>query len=146
VLSELDGDRLPAPAGEPIAPVESKPEELRGGDVFRLIHVYADGGDLKLVSKFLSYENGRFVVRWVRMPKSALPGRPKLGDHFRLHAGKFVPVRWTPHRALAYRRLLRLRRRYAGRPAPQTPHERDAAIRERFEAMAAAGLLRKRAR
>ena len=145
-LSQLNGDALPPPAGQPVSPVEVRREDLRDGDVLRIIYFYADGTDAKLVSKLVSYEDSRFVVRWCRVPKALLPGTARLRDHVRVKGGTLVPFRWTPHKSEAYRGLRRIKTRLAGRPAPRTPLEREAALDELFVAMKAAGLFRRRVR
>jgi hypothetical protein len=145
-LTQLNGDTIPAPAGQPMVPVEVGREALQNGDVLRVIHFYADGTDAKLVSKLLSYEDGRFVVRWCRVPRNALPPAAQLRDHVRVKDGAFVAFRWTPHKGDAYRRLLQIKKRFAGRPAPRTPLEREAALGERLAAMKTSGLFRKRVR
>lgn len=106
-LTDLDGDVVPRPRGEPVVTEEFRAEDLRRGDVLRVVSAYADGTTMKLVSTLRAYEGGRFIVRWARCARADLPDGTKVGAHVRATAAGLVRTGWGAGRARAYRRLLR---------------------------------------
>ena len=103
---------------------------LRTGDLLALTEFYANNRDAKLVSKLLDYDGSRYVVRWVRLPKTSLPDGAVIGDHFLKTPAGYRKVEMTPGKLNSYKRLLRSRRSQPPRPTPTTLAERYLRVAE----------------
>jgi hypothetical protein len=142
-LAELEGDVLPVLNGQNIAAVEVPRGELRENDVLRLILLYANGTEAKLVSKLLEYREGEYRVRWARVPLAELPEAPVRREHYRLRNGRFVRIHMDGRKLDAYRRLLEVKRQAGQTPRLADPVQFDQALAERVRALKEAGLLRR---
>jgi hypothetical protein len=125
-LSELRGDRMPPMQGQNVTSHEVPLASLQPQELVVLTEFYANGTDAKIVSKLLEFDGTRFVARWVRLRKSALPDGSSLGDHFIVRPGGFHKVKMNATKLDAYKRYLAARRRRAGQLPGQTPAERYA--------------------
>ena len=131
-LSELEGNRLPPMAGQPIA-IEELPE-LRARDVLKVREL--EGDDAVLLSKFRAYSAGSFLVGRARVPASSLPADAKAGDVVVVdEAGQLRPLQRDA------RAVHRVKERVIGlRQAGPTPgasaskEERQAFMRRVLEA------------
>jgi hypothetical protein len=123
-LSELTGAVMPAPVNANVTSGEVDVATLKSGDLLTLTEFYANGIDAKLVSKLLDYDGSRLVVRWVRLPKSALPGSAAVGDHFFRTTAGFRKVTMSPRKLAAYKKLLQVRRSQPARAPATTMEER----------------------
>ncbi len=128
-LCEWEGDRLPPISHEPMTTrAMGGPDTLREGDVLVLHRYYAGGDDAQLASKFLQYDEGRFVTLNWRVPVGRLPQAHALKQVFRYRNGNFKRLDLSPS---SLRHLLALRRarntRARGAP-PSTPMEVDVTI------------------
>ncbi len=135
-LSEYDGDMLPELAADSFATEARGAGELRDGDLLVLRSVYADGTTAQLTSKFLDWEDGRFIAISFRVPVAGLPAGSALHDHFILRAGAFTKVRMHATRLEIFKAMRRVQKRLSGRPRPQTAMEHDAALREYVQLLA----------
>jgi hypothetical protein len=143
-VSTLRGDALPPMAGQPIVAREIERDELEELDVLRLILLYANGTEAKLVSRLPAYENGEFVLRWLRVALSELPPDPSLREHLWYRGGRFTRMRMSPAKLRAYLEFLRHKR---ARPAAVPGTEPgQAALDARLSGLQAAGTLQKRGR
>jgi hypothetical protein len=142
-LSQLRGERLPPMAGQRILAREIERDELGDYDVLRLILLYANGREAKLVSRLLSYEGGEFVVHWVRVPLSELPHDPVLREHYWLRAGRFTRINLSPGKLRAYDELLQDRRDQSAAPGAGAEL---GTVEVRLRRMQEAGVLRSRGR
>ena len=143
-LAQVRGDELPPIAGQPIVAREIERSELDDYDVLRLILLYANGREGKLVSRLLSYEAGQFVVRWARVPLSELPPDPVLREHFWLRGGTFRRMKLSNTKLAAYLDFLTYKRSRVP-PAPDAAVD-EAAVADRMTAMQSAGLFGRRRR
>ncbi|MFN3436061.1 MAG: DUF4332 domain-containing protein [Acidovorax sp.] len=138
-LSEWAGDTLPVPCGQPVRERMGRVSDLREGDLLRLNAVYANGSDVKLVSRFKTFEAGVFWVHVYRVSASHLPARSPLRQHFRWRGGSFAPVDVDLdafHRESLRRRMLR---HFASQPLPATAAGRKKALEARLEHLAKTG-------
>ena len=133
-LSELDGDELPPMDGRPIREDQVRQEDLQEGDLFFLQSFY-ESGDVKLASRLLRFEGDRFLVTTARIPRAALPGTPRIGDHFAVRAGVFQPKDVDPQTMWFYKLSRRMKKAFAGRPTPSTPLEIEADLQARLDWM-----------
>jgi hypothetical protein len=117
-LSELEGDVLPVPKGEPFKTVEMDSGSLRPRDVLKVYKLFERTSDVGLVSYFKSYEGGRFIAHTVRVPRSGLTQNVKLGDQFQVTDDGLEAVELGPSKLRRYKLRMRLRKRMAGRPVP----------------------------
>ncbi|MEK6325517.1 MAG: DUF4332 domain-containing protein [Acidobacteriota bacterium] len=129
-FSELEGDALPVPTGQPLRSVDMNPGSLRPRDVLKVHKLYQRAPDAGLVSYFKSYEAGEFIVHTVRVPLSELTQNVQLGDQFQVSDGSLRKVDLGPTKLHRYKMRLRLRKRLAGRPAPTEIDELNALIQE----------------
>ena len=128
-LCEWEGDRLPPLSHQPVTTrAMGGPDALREGDVLLLHRYYASGDDAQLTSKFLQYDDGRFITLNWRVPLSMLPVDHGLKQVYRFRGGAFRRIRLSPS---FLQNLLALRRarstRVSGAP-PATPMEVDVAV------------------
>jgi len=121
-LSELDGDLLPVPKGQPLKSVELDAPGLRPLDVLKVYKLYERTPDAGLVSYFKSYEAGRFIVHTLKVPRSQLAD-VQLGDQFRVTDGALAKVELGPNELRRYKLRLRLRKKMAGRTVPTADSE-----------------------
>jgi uncharacterized protein DUF4332/carboxypeptidase family protein len=128
--SELAGDRLPAMQGQAVTSHEVPTSALARQDLLKATFLYADGMHVKLVSKLLDFEDGKFVVHWVKMPLADLRGTPELNDYFVVAGRGLRKVKMSARKLQQYKGFLRVRKALAGRPSPETARERQARVRE----------------
>jgi hypothetical protein len=134
-LSELNGDRVPALVGTDVTSGEVPVTSLRSGDLLMLTEFYANGTDVKLVSKLLAFDGTRFVVHWVRLPKTNLPDGAAEGDYFLRSGTRFRKVKMTAKKLNDYKKLLQARRSRPVRPRGTTQEERYLRAAETFALM-----------
>ena len=124
-LSEYDGDTLPAVPEFAMSTRHADADALRERDLLVLHKLYDNGDDAQLISKYLTYEDGKFYVLTYRVPLSRLPHGAKQKDAYQYIEGQFVPIRLTPSKLAALKKLRRMKKAFAGRPRPTTPMELD---------------------
>lgn len=103
-LSELRGQRLPPIGSAPITAraVAGAPDPA---DILMAIDSYA-GGDMRLASRFLDFEAGRFVRRTYRMRQADLPIGLRPGDDIEWNGTLWALARYS---AAEIGRKIRLR-------------------------------------
>ncbi len=125
-LSEYDGDRLPALTDHAVtsryAGAAARPPHL---DLLVLHDFYADRQTAKLVSKYLSYQDGVFVVSYYRIPVSELPSGAVKGSAFLVRRGRFARISLTPAKLARLKARRRVVKAFADLPVPQTLTDRD---------------------
>src|SRR5262249_6520743 len=136
-------DTLPPMTGQTVTSHALDPNGIQENDILSLLSFYENGVDAKLVSKLLAFEDGKFVARWVRIPKTRLPDSSKKGDHFRIRNGKFEPILMDARKLRAYTKLRSLRKRHANDPKPATPIEFENVFQSRLAELRNMGLLKK---
>jgi uncharacterized protein DUF4332 len=141
VLSELDGDVLPATYRR-ARQVSMAPDALRAGDVLVVREFYSAAPDVQLVSRLKAYRDGDLLVYTVRLPVSRLPSGVQLKDQFRVVNGELVRVEMSPAQLQRLKLRLRLRKAFAGRPRPASDDERRAFVREALSFLTAHGYYR----
>jgi len=109
VLSELEGDKLPALSSAPIRTraQDGAPSPL---DILRVVELLASG-DVRVISRLFDYDGASFVVRSYRFERSDLPAVIEVGDHLHFTADRWKLVKMTPATIDRHRRWLRERRR-----------------------------------
>jgi hypothetical protein len=94
-------------------------------DLLVLHDFYADGTTAKLVSKYLRYEDGIFMVSYYRIPVSELPINATKGSTFLVRDGHFKPISLTPSKLAKLKARRRAAKTFAHLPIPQTLAQRD---------------------
>jgi hypothetical protein len=128
VLSELRGDRLPpiGTASMTTRVVQGVPDHT---DILVLLDRYANG-DGRCASRFLDFDEGRFVRRVYRIAKAQMTARAKPGTDLVARGARWVAV--PRHSAEAIERSIRARKvidGFRGAPADvQDAHARVVAI------------------
>ena len=129
VLSELDGDVLPATYRKALQ-VPLAPDALREGDVLVVGLFYSSAPDVQLVSRLKAHRDGDLLVYTVRLPLSRLPSGVQLKDQFRVVHGELVRVAISSAQLRRHKLRLRLKKALGGRPRPTSDDERRAFVRE----------------
>jgi hypothetical protein len=108
VLSELEGDTLPALSGAPIRTRarDGAPSPL---DILRVVELVASG-DVRVISRLFDYDGAGFVVRSYRFERGDLPADVHVSDHLRFKADRWQVAKMTPASIDRHRRWLRERR------------------------------------
>lgn len=127
-LSELEGDVIPVPSGQPVREKPMDPANLRPDDVLMVNSFYKSAPDVKLVSRFKSYVDGEIHVHTLRIPEAELPAGTKRGDHFLHSGGQLTPIEMSTPKLHRLKVRLRVRKALGGRPLPASGEERLAAI------------------
>jgi hypothetical protein len=127
-LSELDGDVIPTPAGQPVREMPMDPAQLRPNDILMVNSFYKSAPDVKLVSRFKSYIDGEIRVHTLRIPVAELPAGTKRGDHFRHSVGQLMPIEMSTPELQRLKVKLRVHKALGGQPLPASGEERRAAI------------------
>lgn len=133
-LCEYEGDLLPPLSPNAMTTRAMGDAPLRDGDVLVVHKEYGGGDDVKLASKFLRYESGRYYVLHWRVAKSDLPNGASAKDMFRYRDGAFhkiVKSGATPHRLRMLAALRRVRATATGSAMPSSRAEIDQAIAHR---------------
>jgi hypothetical protein len=127
-LSELDGDVIPVPAGQPVREEPMDPANIRPNDILAVNSFHESAPDVKLVSRFKSYVDGEVLVHTLRIPAAELPAGVKRDDHFQNDGGRLTPIEMNAEKLHRLKARLRVRKALAGRPLPPSGEERTEAI------------------
>jgi hypothetical protein len=133
VLSELDGDLIAMPPGQPIKEQMAPVDTLKEGDILVLLEIYANGTDGRLASLFKILEDGVVIVRNVRVPLARLEGdpAPSLRATYKFDGRRFTRVEMKPSAVTVEKVLRRLTKTFADRPPPHGPKQRAALVAEK---------------
>ncbi|MDQ2974018.1 MAG: DUF4332 domain-containing protein [Acidobacteriota bacterium] len=125
VLSELEGDKLPALSGAPVREraQDGAPSPL---DILRVVELLASG-NVRVISHLFDHDGADFLVRSYRFKRRDLPAQFEVGDHLRYKAQRWQVVKMTPATIDRYRRWLRERRQL-----PELSADSSAADVQRF--------------
>jgi len=140
-LSELNGDTLPTPTGQPFKVVPIRPSQLHEREILMVQQVPAGRGEVKLVCRLRAYERGAFIVRTVQVSKEQLPHPLAERDHVRFVRGEFRPVKVdarTMRREIALRSM-RAEFRHQTIKGNVSAANRRKAVRERLAFLARKG-------
>jgi hypothetical protein len=132
-LSELDGDTLPTPTGQPFRVEPMPPNRIPSGDLLMVQEIPVKGDGVKLVSRFKGFADGQFVVRTVTIPRDRLPPALKERDHLRFVLGEFRRARVDPTSIRKEIALRAMRKAFPGRTSVRTAAERRHAVQKRVE-------------
>jgi hypothetical protein len=124
VLSELRGDRLPPLGGAPIA-ARVEPGAPDPTDILMVIDRYANG-DARAASRFLDFEEGRFLRRVYRIPAADLPAGLQDRDDLEWTGTLWALARYSAAQIARRVRLRALYRSHPHEPATQAEAERFA--------------------
>lgn len=116
VLMEVRGDRLPPVGDAPVSAREVGRADLLERDILTVVERSADGGRVKLVSKLLIWEDGRFRVPYCWFEVADVP-TPEPGRCFVVRADGLEPITVTPARLARWVGMLRAMREAGPRPA-----------------------------
>jgi hypothetical protein len=132
-LSELAGDTLPTPTGQPFRVEPMSADRIPRGDLLMVQNIPAKGDRVKLVSRFKSFVDGQFVVRTVAVPRSRLPAELNERDHVRFDHGEFQSVRVDPPTIRKEIALRAMRTALPGRMTVRTAAQRRRAVATRVQ-------------
>jgi hypothetical protein len=138
-LSELNGDTLPTPTGQPLRVVAMAPDAIENGDILMVETIPKRKGPLTLVSRFKGFENGVFIVRTVKVEPEKLPAGVRERDHFRYASGAFKPIAVGAQTFQKAIMLRAMRRDLAEHRIGQSLSNRKHALAMRMEYLAARG-------
>ncbi len=129
-LSEFHGDQLPPLSEFSMTTEAHSKDQLRNGDIFVLHKFYSNGSEAELTSKFLDFEEGKFIVLNFKVPIAQLPANPKLKQKYHYREGEFKQIKLNAARMRYFRGLRCARKEFSGSAQPQTLIERDMAIQQ----------------
>jgi len=116
VLMEVRGDRLPPVGGAQIATRLVERDDLLEWDILTTVVRSADDDRVRLVSKLLVWEDGRFWLPYAWFPASEVPD-PEPGACYVVRGQRVEAIRMNPARLTRWIGMLRVRREVGPRPS-----------------------------
>jgi hypothetical protein len=130
LLSEYDGDVLPALSEHGMTSETREGVPLRERDVLMLRRFHENGTTVQVTSKFLDFRDGSFVAVSFRVERALLPASAAVRQHFIVRSGRLERIPMNATRLDFHKAMRRARAAMAGRAPPQTIAERDARMHE----------------
>lgn len=137
VLMEVRGDRLPPVGDSQVSTKSVELVDLLEWDLLTVAERSADGERIKLVSKLLVWENGRFWVPYTWVPASELVSS-KPGDCYVVRAEGVAPISLDARRVGSWIAMLRAMPELGARPS--APEELDMWVARVVEELGGSGL------
>jgi hypothetical protein len=139
VLSELNGDTLPTPTGQPFRVLPMAKSGVESGDVLMVQNIPKGRAPVTMVSRFKSFEGGQFIVRTVKIPRDELPTKLKERDHFQLVLGKLKPAHVDAEAMRKMIILRMMRREFAEQRIGRSKSNHRRALTQRISALTRKG-------
>jgi hypothetical protein len=140
VLMEVRGDRLPPVGDSQISSREVQRADLLERDILTVVERSADGERVKLVSKLLICEDGRFLVPFCWFPVSDV-ATSEPGSCFVVRPERLEPISITPLRLGRWIGMLRALRQVG--PRPTDPEQLDPWLSDVSDSLRALGMGRR---
>jgi Domain of unknown function (DUF4332) len=116
VLMEVRGDRLPPVGGSRIATRLVDIDDLLQWDILTVVDRSADNDRVRLVSKLLVWEDGRFWLPYAWFPASEVPASEP-GACYVVRGQRIEPIQMNPARLTRWIGMLRVRKEAGTRPS-----------------------------
>ena len=137
VLMEVRGDRLPPVGDSQVSARSVRPVDLLEWDLLTVAERSADGARIKLVSKLLVWDDGRFWVPYTWFPASELEFTEP-GDCYVVRAEGVEPISLDANRVGSWIAMLRAMPELGARPSE--PEELDTWVARVVEELGGSGL------